>query len=99
MLGWIAAHHDLSARKVGDRYISNITGDRGSPDLILVRPPQLVFAELKTGKRYGKGAGTGAYGLTPDQKRWGEALRACPSVFYAVWTPDDMDEIARVLAR
>jgi hypothetical protein len=59
----------------------------GFPDEVLVRPPRLVFAELKseTGK------------LTPDQEEWLEELRQVPGVEVFVWRPSDMDEIERLL--
>lgn len=99
MLGWMAAHHDKSARKVGDRWISNIRGDKGSPDLLLVRAPRIIFAELKTGKKYGTGrkvGGSSSYGLTLEQKRWLGELSRCPVETYT-WTPADIDTIADVL--
>lgn len=101
-LGWMASHHDKSARKVGERWISNHVGDKGFPDLVLIRPPRLIMAELKTGTRYTDsttGKRGGAYGLTPDQKRWMGALNECPGVEAFTWTPGQLDEIAAVLAR
>lgn len=101
MYGWLCGSHDKSARKVGNAWISNITGDKGEPDLRMVRPPRMICAELKTGKTYG-GVNSnrgGRYGLTADQKRWQEALEAVPGVEYFVWQPEDLSEIARVLAK
>lgn len=99
--GWLAVHHRTSARKVGGRWISNIRGDRGSPDVLLARAPRVILAELKLGTRMRDDAGHlpgGTYGLTADQVRWRDALLGCPGVTYAVWTPDDMETIAAVLA-
>jgi hypothetical protein len=59
----------------------------GFPDEVLVRPPRLLFAELKSER--GK--------LKPDQEAWLEALRAVPSVEVYVWRPADIDAIAEVL--
>lgn len=59
----------------------------GFPDLVLARPPRLLFAELKTDR--GK--------TTPDQDRWLELLRGCPGEVY-LWRPAMLDEIAKVLA-
>jgi hypothetical protein len=59
----------------------------GFPDEVLVRPPRLLFVELKAER------GT----LRPDQEAWLEALRAVPGVEVYVWRPSDMDEIAKVL--
>jgi hypothetical protein len=59
----------------------------GFPDLVLVRPPRLVFAELKSAR--GR--------LTPEQGRWLELLRGCPGVESYVWRPDDWDSLERTL--
>jgi hypothetical protein len=83
----------------------------GFPDLVLVRPPRLIFAECKTD--------TGR--LRPEQETWLDLLRgvaehvrdldvmaadaACVTpdprvaVEVFVWRPRDADEVARVLAR
>jgi hypothetical protein len=52
-----------------------------------VRPPRLVFAELKSE--------TGT--VKPAQAEWLDVLRAVPGLEVYVWRPGDMDEIARVL--
>jgi VRR-NUC domain len=59
----------------------------GFPDEVLLRPPRLVFAELKSER--GR--------LKPDQEAWLEELRQMPGVEVYVWRPADMDEIAKVL--
>lgn len=59
----------------------------GHPDLLLLRPPRLVFAELKTEK--GR--------LTKEQKRWLEMLRECDTVEAYLWRPSDWSEIEEVL--
>ncbi len=61
--------------------------DPGWPDLVLCRPPRLLFVELK---REGKGA-------TPQQAAWLERLGAVPCVETALWTPADWPEIEDVL--
>jgi hypothetical protein len=60
----------------------------GFPDLVLVRPPRVIFAELKTE--------TGT--MMPRQDMWGEQLLQCPGVEYYVWRPHDEDEVKQVLA-
>ncbi len=60
----------------------------GFPDLVLVRSPVVLFAELKT-------EGGEA---TPEQRVWLAALRACPGVAARLWRPGDWPEIERVLA-
>lgn len=77
---------------------------RGFPDLVLVKPPRLIFAELKT--RTGR--------LGPGQAEWLDDLRAVgqavglaaldrtvngrrPSVEVYLWRPADLDEVQTVL--
>src|SRR5574340_48774 len=63
--GW-RCHHTRNSK-------AGITqGDIGLPDLILVRPPQLIFAELKSER--GR--------VTPGQRAWLDALRGCQGVAY-----------------
>lgn len=66
-MGWIVYH---------TRY--SIGADRGFPDLVLLRPPRLMFVELKSNK--GK--------LRPEQEEWLDNLRACGIEAY-VWRPKD----------
>lgn len=61
--------------------------ERGWPDLALVRPPRLVFAELKSEK--GK--------VTEHQERWLGLLEACPGVEVFLWRPSDLERVAEVL--
>ena len=60
----------------------------GALDLILIRRPRIVWAELKTDD--GK--------LTPEQEREIDDLRACGQEVW-VWRPGDLDSIAKVLSR
>jgi hypothetical protein len=62
----------------------NSTG--GFPDLVMVKRPRVVFAELKRQDR----------DPTPEQTAWLEELRACGQEAY-LWRPSDWDEIERVL--
>jgi hypothetical protein len=61
----------------------------GFPDLVLVKPPRVIFAELKTET---------APEPRGEQKRWGDALRACPDVEYFVWRPRDERDVLDTLA-
>lgn len=61
----------------------------GLPDLLLVRPPRLVFAELKAEK--------GA--VRPAQRQWLELLGRCPGVEAYLWFPSDFEEVKEVLKR
>lgn len=76
LFGWLAWHPFLSKWSA-----------RGFPDIVLVRPPRVVFAELKSEK--GK--------LTPDQERWLDLLGACPGVERYAWWPRDLDDVVAVL--
>ncbi len=57
--------------------------ERGYPDITLVRPPRIIFAELKREKGV----------LSPSQEEWAELLRACPGVEYYQWKPSNWDDI------
>jgi hypothetical protein len=67
---------------------TSIHSPRGIPDLILCKPPRLIFAELKTEK--GK--------VSPHQQEWIDLLSECGgNVECYVWRPSDIEEIARLL--
>jgi hypothetical protein len=86
LLGWTRAHFRPAMTKHGWR--TPVQGDGvGFPDLILVRPPRLIAAELKT--KVGK--------LRPEQTAWLDLLRACPGVEVHVWRPADFDDITATL--
>ena len=59
----------------------------GYPDLTLMRPPDVLFVELKTEK--GK--------LSASQRFTAVLLEACPGVGYYLWRPSDSDEAVQVL--
>ena len=66
----------------------SINSPEGEPDLRLVRPPRVIFAELKTEK--GR--------LTAFQRSAGELLMLCPGIEYYLFRPRDWNEIVEVLA-
>ena len=70
-LKWLA-YHTFDARRSAP----------GFPDLVLVRPPRLIFAELKSSK--GK--------LTVEQKEWLAVLALIPGVEVYIWKPEDLQE-------
>lgn len=70
--GWLY-YHTYDSRK----------SPSGFPDLVLVRPPDVLFVELKTQN------GT----LTSEQKAWQQQLTQCPGVEYTVWRPMDYEQV------
>lgn len=54
----------------------------GWPDLVLARPPELIFVELKTDR--GR--------VSPTQTLWLQRLAACGQEVY-VWRPRDLDAV------
>jgi hypothetical protein len=60
----------------------------GWPDEVLVRGARMVIAELK-----GRGKKP-----SPNQAKWLELLRHVEVVEVYLWTPDDLDDIDRILA-
>lgn len=69
-----------------------LSGDKGLPDYIAVRPPRLIFAELKD--QYSK--------PNPEQDAWLDDLRECDSVYSLkpevyLWRPTQIDEIMEIL--
>ena len=72
----------------------------GEPDLRMVRPPRVIFAELKTVKgklTKGRWNKSGNRWL-PGQDQWAAVLSECPDVEYYLWRPDGLDgEIERIL--
>jgi hypothetical protein len=75
--GWVHYHTYDSRRSAA-----------GWPDLVLCRPPQLIFVELKTAK--GR--------VTRAQAEWQAWLVACGQEFY-VWRPSDFEIAAERLQR
>jgi VRR-NUC domain-containing protein len=65
-----------------------VTADgAGWPDLCLVRPPRILFAELKSE------SGT----LRPNQTEWLDVLRLLPQVEVYLWRPGDWDAVVETL--
>ena len=66
---------------------TSIRSPAGFPDLTLVRPPRVVFAELKSER--GR--------LTAAQSETLAALSNCPGVESYLWRPSDWDAITEIL--
>jgi hypothetical protein len=69
-------------------------GDKGFPDLVLVRPPRLILAELKANPETQK-----AGRPSDEQSEWLRQLGLVPGVEVYVWRPTDWQEIYLTLAR
>jgi hypothetical protein len=78
LFGWLEFHPHDSRRSTP-----------GYPDLFMVRPPRVLFAELKSD--------TGR--VTPAQRAWLGALEQCPGVEVYLWRPGDWDAIVERLQR
>jgi hypothetical protein len=75
-LGWWVWHDYDSRRNRG-----------GFPDLFMIRPPRVVFAELKKENEQ----------LRPDQVKVKALLERCPGVEIYLWRPSHLEELKRVL--
>lgn len=85
--GWLVAHFRPLMNRHG-KWSTAMQGDPGFPDLVMARPPRLIFAELKSDK--GK--------TSPAQDAWLAALRGQIDAEVYLWRPDDADYITQVLA-
>jgi len=84
--GWRVAH--FRAARTSKGWATPVTADgAGWPDLVLVRPPRLIFAELKS--ESGK--------VKPHQTEWLDVLRLLPQTEVFVWQPSDWDALVEVL--
>lgn len=86
VLGLAATHHwravhFLPARSMRDgrAFLTAQQGDKGFPDLVLLRPPRLIFAELKSDR--GR--------VDFDQATWLNSLGTVAGVEDYVWRPRD----------
>lgn len=83
---WMSAHFRPGMTRKG-RWVTAVSGDGvGFPDLLLVKPPKLIVAELKVGKNQ----------VTTEQRAWLYAFREA-GILAFVWRPSDWPEIERVL--
>lgn len=84
--GWRSAHFRASRTKRGWR--TAVQGDgKGFPDLLLIRPPRLIVAELKLAGKW----------PSQEQDEWLKAFQFCPGVDAFVWRPSDWEELKKVL--
>ena len=66
---------------------NSIHSTPGFPDLVLIKPPRLIFAELKT--ELGR--------VTAAQQKWLDILATIPGVEVYLWRPSEFDEIQEIL--
>ena len=83
--GWRFYHPPRAGIRAGGTVRHTVAG---FPDLVMVRGPRIVFAELK------RQTGT----VTPQQQGWLDDLRRA-SVEVYVFRPSDLPEVRRVLSR
>jgi len=92
LCGWKVAHFRPAMTSRG-QWITPVSADgKGFPDLVMVKPPHILFVECKsaTGK------------LTLEQKDWANILHDVmihpnQRVFQRIWRPSDEDEIEKFL--
>lgn len=88
LMGWRVAHFRPALRQSG-KWSTPVQADgAGFPDLVLVRPPRIIFAELKVARRK----------PTPQQQAWLQDLAECPVEVY-LWRPSDWEVIVDTLKR
>lgn len=85
MFGYKRAHFRPALTKHGWRTPVAADG-KGFPDLVLLRPGRIIFAEIKTA----------AGRLTRDQHEWLDAAQDAGAETY-VWRPADLQHIAEIL--
>ncbi len=78
VLGWLDYHSWTSMHSAA-----------GFPDMVLVKPPRVIFAELKTEN------GT----VSPHQQFWLDTLKQCSGVEVYLWRPSDWNTIVEILKR
>ena len=69
----------------------SVKSETGFPDLVMVRPPRVIIAELKTETgRLRKGRwNKGGTRYLPGQDEWLAAFSGCPGVETKLWRPAD----------
>ena len=91
-LGWLVYHTRSSQQS-----------EPGFPDLVMVQPPRIIFAELKTEKEplrkghWNKSKRNPRW--LPGQDDWAEAFAACPGVEYMLVRPSNVQLVYESLAR
>ncbi len=79
LLGWRVAHFAQSRAIRDGAFMTAQQGHKGFPDLVLLRPPRLVFVELKSRRGF----------VDFDQATWLNGLGTVGGVEQYVWRPAD----------
>lgn len=90
LLGWRATHARPARVIRGNReiYETAFSADgKGFPDIFAVRPPRMLWAELKSDGEYPR----------PEQAAWLDLLAECELAEVYLWRPADLEEITEIL--
>lgn len=87
--GWKRFHTRTSGRMSNGKAIPTTQGDKGFPDLVLLRGKRLLFAELKVGKNK----------PSDEQLAWIAALDDIHTVEVHLWRPEQWSQILVVLSK
>lgn len=90
LFGWRVAH--FRPAYTGKGWRTPMQGNPGFPDLVLVKPPRLIFAELKVNPETQR---AGRPSL--DQEGWLSDLRQVVGAECHLWRPADRPEILKAL--
>jgi hypothetical protein len=113
---WVSSLHPLMLEADLQRSIISVARDAGFlvyatyrsqrsepgfPDLVMVKPPRVIFAEIKTEKgRLSTGRMNKANTRwLPGQDDWLEALSHCIGVEYYLWRPGDVENAYAIIMR
>lgn len=83
--GWLVQHVPSAEVRKG-KHVTPTQGHVGFPDLVMVREPRVIFAELK-----------GAGGPTSMQQVWLNRLGHCDGVEAFLWWPRDWRTVCSTL--
>ena len=87
--GWLV-HAERPALTQSGRWATNVQGDTGWPDLVLVHPERgMLLVELKR-KPSGR--------VQPNQQRWHDTLAAAGHPVAVWWVPEELDARCAELA-
>lgn len=88
LAGW-RVHGERTSLTESGRYLTAIQGHKGWPDLVLCRPPRLMFVELK--RKPNK--------IQTEQQEWLRRLELCGVETRIVWVPEGQDEFIADLVK